>query len=155
MLHATILGHFQSALVAFSEQAYEISCPLVIVVSDAGVRGELRDEHGFGSFGSRDSTNTISIRTLLPTHLQSSPFVQQVAFNPVAPTRMRKALQVVLANEEPKRKGAAVTELLDAVVAASSGDIRSAIMALQFACVVDNSATGGKKAGKRKGSKDM
>ncbi|KAH7100697.1 P-loop containing nucleoside triphosphate hydrolase protein [Auriculariales sp. MPI-PUGE-AT-0066] len=152
VLHPIVLSHFQAALLSFVEQPHDQSCPLVIIVSDAGVRGELRDEHGFGGSGAHE-TSTVSIRTLLPMQLQQSQFVAQVAFNPVAPTRMRKALQSVLAQEEPKRKGVGAAELLDAVVTASSGDIRSAIMALQFACIMDTPAKKG--AGKKKGSKDI
>lgn len=68
------------------------------------------------------------------------------SFNPIAPTFLRKALQALLAMhfapEPSKRKGKAArtrmpsSELLDRVVASANGDIRSAVMALQFACVM-------------------
>ena len=60
-------------------------------------------------------------------------------FNPIAPTLMRRALQHILSSQFPA-KGADHShgtppskEVLDFIVESSNGDIRSAIMALQFA----------------------
>lgn len=56
-------------------------------------------------------------------------------FNPIAPTLMKRALQNLLSSHlrlkglKPPSK-----ELLDLIVETSNGDIRSAVMALQFAC---------------------
>lgn len=64
-------------------------------------------------------------------------------FNPIAPTLMTKALQALLAShsrslEAQGRVGRLPgREVIDIIVESSSGDIRSAIMALQFACVID------------------
>lgn len=75
-------------------------------------------------------------------------------FNPIAPTLMTKALQALLAShfgsldaheraaKQPSR------EVIDIIVQSSNGDIRSAIMALQFACIVDLPASSTKSKGK-------
>lgn len=56
-------------------------------------------------------------------------------FNPIAPTLLRKALQGLLNTHFALNKSAQPSkEVLDAVVETANGDIRSAIMALQFAC---------------------
>ena len=52
-------------------------------------------------------------------------------FNPIAPTLMTRALKGMLAKRSQQPSG----EFLDTLVATSNGDIRSAIMALQFASV--------------------
>ncbi|KZV83516.1 hypothetical protein EXIGLDRAFT_683706 [Exidia glandulosa HHB12029] len=138
ILHPVVLQSFHSALLAFIDMPPDDACPLVIIVSDAGVRGEDEDQQS-----SSNSNSAISIRTVLPSQLLNSAYVTQIALNSVAPTRMRKALQQLLTAAAPQRKGVAAAELLDAVVSASGGDIRSAIMGLQFACVV------GTKKGKK------
>ena len=56
-------------------------------------------------------------------------------FNPIAPTLLRKALQSLLTTHFASNKSAQPSkEALDIVVESANGDIRSAIMALQFAC---------------------
>lgn len=62
---------------------------------------------------------------------------------------MRRALQALLATHFPpsSKVPAPSKQVLDVIVESSNGDIRSAIMALQFACVVDLS---GAKRGKSK-----
>ena len=65
------------------------------------------------------------------------------SFNPIAPTLLLKALQALIQThfvgsaQIPPSK-----EVLDIIVESSNGDIRSAVMALQFACVVE---MGGRK----------
>lgn len=75
-------------------------------------------------------------------------------FNPIAPTLMTKALQALLAShygssEAHERVGKKpAREVVDIIVGSSNGDIRSSIMALQFACVVDLPALSAKSKGK-------
>lgn len=138
ILHPVVLQSFHAALLAFVDAPPDDACPLVIIVSDAGMRGEDEDT-------SSSASAAISVRTVLPPQMLASAYVTQVAFNPVAATRMRKALQALLARAAPQRRGVAAAELLDAVVGASGGDVRAAIMGLQFACVA-----GGKKGKKGK-----
>lgn len=59
-------------------------------------------------------------------------------FNPIAPTLMKKGLQILLDNHfQGTNLNRPSKDILDMVVGSSNGDIRSAIMALQFACVVN------------------
>jgi len=69
-------------------------------------------------------------------------------FNPIAPTLMRKALQALLNRHFTAYTSYAkpTKEVLDTVIESSNGDIRSAIMTLQFSCVTSSS-----KASKKKG----
>jgi cell cycle checkpoint protein len=78
-----------------------------------------------------------------------------VSFNPIAPTLLRRALESLVDahfNEKlspPRFKPATFAppskDLLDAIVASSNGDIRGAMMGLQFACIVDSAQGHGKK----------
>lgn len=82
-------------------------------------------------------------------------------FNPIAPTLMRKAINALLgrvfssssvSHQKPSK------EVVDIIVDSANGDIRSAIMALQFACIVDlpGGARGkGKGKGGKKGARGM
>lgn len=62
-----------------------------------------------------------------------------ISFNPIAPTLMRKALQALLSIRFPSPRTAQQLskDILDVIVESSNGDIRNAIMALQFACLVE------------------
>ena len=76
-------------------------------------------------------------------------------FNPIAPTLLRKALQSLLTKHFSSHPaGTALSpskEALDIIVESANGDIRSAIMALQFACVIELSESKKQKNGKGKG----
>jgi cell cycle checkpoint protein len=70
------------------------------------------------------------------------------SFNSIAPTLLLKALQALIQRHfvgstqiPPSR------EVLDIIVESSNGDIRSAVMALQFACVVEMGNQGRKRKG--------
>jgi hypothetical protein len=65
----------------------------------------------------------------------SSVFIQTEflnRFNPIAPTLLRKALLSLLFSIRGESTGIE-KEIVDAVVEGSNGDIRSAVMGLQFA----------------------
>jgi cell cycle checkpoint protein len=60
---------------------------------------------------------------------------------------MRKALQAMINTHFSKSTlGAPSKDVLDIIVESSNGDIRSAIMALQFACIAQASGSKKKKA---------
>ena len=73
--------------------------------------------------------------------------VKLTRFNPIAPTLLRKALQALLNTHfsSPSDSSSSGTttvappskDFLDIIVESANGDIRSAVMALQFACVVE------------------
>ncbi|KAJ7510273.1 Rad17 cell cycle checkpoint protein-domain-containing protein [Mycena galericulata] len=108
--------------------------PVVIIVSDAGMRGEASDERlANGSWG-KDRDGVLD-------DLLHGPYVTQIG----RPSR----LLCLLSFSSTKSGGSApVKEMLDIIIETSNGDIRSAIMALQFSCVVE--MPGGK--GRKKGS---
>lgn len=73
-------------------------------------------------------------------------------FNPVASTLLRKALQLLLKKHfDSQPLGLFPSkEVQDVIVDSANGDIRSAIMALQFACIIE--LPGSKKKGRGKGT---
>ena len=81
-------------------------------------------------------------------------FDRQRSFNPIAATIMRTALKSVLDQHFSSVSAAGnrpTKDVLDLIVESSNGDIRSAIMALQFACTADQAGKIGKKGAKSKG----
>jgi cell cycle checkpoint protein len=85
------------------------------------------------------SADSFTAHRLLGTEILSHPGTAVLEFNPVAPTFMLKALDLVLKKEARKSgrrfaPGPAVLKHLSEV-----GDIRSAISALEFFCIHDGS----------------
>lgn len=137
ILHFPTQARFHTALQSLCCSS-EVGPPLVIIISDSGHRGESVDDAWEGAGSSRWSKKeTIDIRSALGANLSTSPYVTRIAFNPIAPTLMTKALQAMLTNnfasttEKPPTK-----DVVEMIVESSNGDIRSAVMALEFACVV-------------------
>ncbi|KZT02770.1 P-loop containing nucleoside triphosphate hydrolase protein [Laetiporus sulphureus 93-53] len=149
ILHPGTQDAFHTALEAFISHAPpDYVAPLVIIVSDAGLRGEDVDNDA-GPW--RRAKETIDIRLVLPHNLLNSPFTTHVRFNPVAPTLLRPALQRLLDKHFSSVRGFPPSkEVLGLIVSSSNGDIRSAVMALQFACVAGTSAASAVTKGSRK-----
>ncbi|KAG6817375.1 hypothetical protein H0H87_009562 [Tephrocybe sp. NHM501043] len=150
ILHSDTQTQFHSALQALvTLPISNRPVPVVIIVSDAGVRGEAADERISNGGGWRKTKEGIvDIRTVLPRDLLSGPFVTQIGFNPIAPTLLLKGLQALLHSHfSTSSRSPPSKEVLDAIVESANGDIRSAIMALQFACVVELSGKPRKKKG--------
>ncbi|KAF7318952.1 hypothetical protein HMN09_00231000 [Mycena chlorophos] len=140
ILHADTRARFHEAFQALAVSPDPDPVPVVIVVSNAGTRGEAADErllsgHGFG----RERDDALDIYTILPRDLLNGPYVTQISFNPIAPTIMKKALNsLVSAHFASQGSGTAPSkEMLDIIIETSNGDIRSAIMALQFSCIIE------------------
>ncbi|KAF7368901.1 Rad17-domain-containing protein [Mycena venus] len=140
ILHANTQSRFHAALQGLVTSPSLNPVPIVVIVSDAGVRGEASDERlASGSWG-KDRDGVLDIRTVLSKDLLHGPYVTQIGFNPIAPTLMKKALQALVSTHfsSSRAKGSAPSkEILDIIIETSNGDIRSAIMALQFSCVVE------------------
>ncbi|KAJ6460973.1 Rad17 cell cycle checkpoint protein-domain-containing protein [Mycena sanguinolenta] len=149
ILHANTQSRFHAALQALVMSPSMNPVPIVIIVSDAGIRGEASDERlANGSWG-KDRDGVLDIRTVLPKDLLYGPYVTQIAFNPIAPTLMKKALHALISahfSSSKNSKSAPSKEMLDIIIETSNGDIRSAIMALQFSCVVEVPGKGRKKS---------
>ncbi|RDX46443.1 Rad17-domain-containing protein [Lentinus brumalis] len=156
ILHSGTQTSFHAALEAFVAASEASVAPLVLIISDAGLRGESAD--GDGPRWRSRAKETIDVRNVLPPSLLNSPYVTQISFNPIAATYMRPALKSLLDRHfsSSSASGTRPTkEVLDVIVESSNGDIRSAIMALQFACTADKNphkpAKGAKKGTKSKG----
>lgn len=156
ILHSQTQDTFHSTLHAFVQR--ESSTPLVMIISDASTRAEVRDERiaSGGAYGNRD---IVDIRAAVPRELLRGPYADEIkyvddrqrsfetyltllfnSFNPIAPTLMQRALQTLLKTHfalpsTPKSHRQPSKDELNIILDSSNGDIRSAIMALQFACV--------------------
>ncbi|EGO29654.1 hypothetical protein SERLADRAFT_445435 [Serpula lacrymans var. lacrymans S7.9] len=136
ILHLPTQARFRAALQSLVDNPPRDAAPIVIIVSDAGMRGEAQDERAANGFGW--AKEVVDVRTVLGP-----------AFNPVASTLMKKAIQSLITIHFSSSSGHSVQslprEVLDIIVESSNGDIRSAIMALQFACTSASKAGKGKK----------
>ncbi|KAI0047880.1 P-loop containing nucleoside triphosphate hydrolase protein [Auriscalpium vulgare] len=131
ILHPPTRERFHAAVRAHT------GAPIVIVVSDAGVRGEGSMEDiglayggssGSGSWARRDQV--VDARSVVPDGMLGGT-VTEISFNPIAPTLMTPALTRLLAKAGAKM----APGVLQAIVDGASGDVRSAVMALEFAWV--------------------
>ncbi|KAG6918805.1 hypothetical protein DXG01_011557 [Tephrocybe rancida] len=154
LLHASTQSQFHAALEALvTLPVTNPPVPVIIVVSDAGVRGEVADERmtNGGGWG-KAKEGIVDIRTVLPRNLLGGSYVTEIGFNPIAPTLLMKGLQALLQTHfSTSSRSPPSREVLDAIVESANGDIRSAIMALQFACIVELSGETRKKKGGEKG----
>lgn len=109
------------------------------------------------------STNTaaadsFTAHRLLGPEILTHPGVSVIEFNPIAPTFMTKALEVVI-NKEARKSGRKRTVGPQVIQRLSElGDIRSAISSLEFLCLRgdEDGDWGGKITfAKKKGSKDV
>ncbi|KAF9043051.1 Rad17 cell cycle checkpoint protein-domain-containing protein [Panaeolus papilionaceus] len=154
ILHQKTQASFHEALLSLVNKApSNPPVPVVIIISDSGVRGEASDDRISEGRGWNRDKQVIDVRTVLPRELLSGPYVREIEFNPIAPTLMRKALQTMLNNHFSSTFSTNITApskgILDIIIESSNGDIRSAINALQFACIANKS---GKKMKKEKTS---
>ncbi|OBZ77252.1 Cell cycle checkpoint protein RAD17 [Grifola frondosa] len=136
ILHASTQAAFHAALEAFVASPDPGVAPLVIIVSDAGLRGENTDDDVDAWRGRKKEA--VDVRNVLPPSLLNSPYVTQIGFNAIAATYLRPALKNMLDNHFLSSSGTRPSkDVMDIVVDSSNGDIRSAVMALQFACIRD------------------
>ncbi|KAI6019829.1 Rad17 cell cycle checkpoint protein-domain-containing protein [Pisolithus orientalis] len=142
LLHASTQARFKAVLesLCVTSSPSTPGPPIVIIISDAGLRAEHPDDESWdgGSGGRRwGRPDILDIRSVLGPELLASPYVTRIGFNPIAPTLMTKALQALLAKHfgPQASTGKPPKEVLDVIVETSNGDIRSALMALQFACI--------------------
>ncbi|CDO73910.1 hypothetical protein BN946_scf185016.g67 [Trametes cinnabarina] len=158
ILHPPTQVEFHAALEAFVASPEGGVAPLVIIISDAGLRGEGAEDEGGSRWKSRGK-EVVDVRNVLPASLLRSPYVTQISFNPIASTYMRSALKTLLDRHVATSSSSTATrptkDVLDVIVDSSNGDIRSAIMALQFACIAGTNSTQkaikGAKRGKAQG----
>lgn len=81
--------------------------------------------------------------------MHSKTFLFAFRFNPIAATLLKTGLNRLLGLQFDRLDTARPSkDVVDIIVQSSNGDIRSAIMALQFACVIDLPTGQGKKSKK-------
>ncbi|KAG8989069.1 Cell cycle checkpoint protein rad17, partial [Tulasnella sp. 427] len=157
--HLPTRESFHAALIAFANAPDPPACPIVFVISNAGSRGEAKDERGWGK---REVEDGVDVRSVVPRELLGGPYFIEIQFNPVAITLLRKAVNALLDKVFAAGSASGMSavqrppkNVVESVVSSANGDIRSAVMALQFASVVDLEGVGGGKGrgGKRKGGK--
>ncbi|KAI0292520.1 Rad17 cell cycle checkpoint protein-domain-containing protein [Russula brevipes] len=165
ILHPAVRSRFHDAVRAHVERAWDVA-PLVLVVSDAGVCAEGYSNGNGGGGSSRARDLVIDARTVVPpgcrprrrsTFRKSGPFVfhhfalfsfmggdRQMArrFNPIAPTLLTLAVKRVMTLANVRLLPSA----LDSIVEGAGGDVRSAIMTLEFSCARPTSSR--KQSGK-------
>ena len=85
---------------------------------------------------SESSSKDDKIRLLFPPEFIQELGMNQISFNPIAPTNMVKALQNIIQKESQQNSKILVPDknTLNTLATNSQGDIRSAINSLQFAC---------------------
>jgi cell cycle checkpoint protein len=98
--------------------------PLVFIVSEMGVDGE------------SSLYNEMDVRCLIPGDIL--PYCATIAFNPIAPTIMKKALKRICEFEFRKASERPSMTILDQFCMESQGDIRYALSSLQFYCLSKN-----------------
>ncbi|KAI0689660.1 Rad17 cell cycle checkpoint protein-domain-containing protein [Cytidiella melzeri] len=162
ILHPPTQAAFQSSLQSLVVGG-STSSPVVIIISDAGVRGESSvDGISAPQTWKGKAREVIDVRTVLPPSLLNSPYVTQISFNPIAPTLMKRALQRLLTahfssfGRKVEKGKQPSKEAVDLIIESSNGDIRSAIMALQFACTTspgDRSSASASKGRSKKSEK--
>ncbi|KAF8320279.1 Rad17-domain-containing protein [Clavulina sp. PMI_390] len=139
---------FHDALGNFVDSVETSMCPLVIIISEAGLRAEsnMLDGRGWSSW----KQDIIDVRSALPERLQSSPLVHKIAFNPIAPTLLKRGITAVLTKHYGASSSPFSKEFIDHIVESANGDIRSAITSLQFA---DRGDLGPSISSRKKGDK--
>lgn len=158
VLHPGTADAFHSALKDYI--ASPSSVPIVLVISDAGTRGEDPDNDAAGGRGlGQWRKQVIDVRSVIPHTILNSPYFREIQYdsysnhclvnflmrlayryNPIAPTIMLKALTTLLTKDSLAsrfKSNKPTKDTLEIIVESSRGDIRSAIMALQFACITN------------------
>ncbi|CAE6394476.1 unnamed protein product [Rhizoctonia solani] len=159
--HPRVRSAFHAALVRFAEATPPSSTtisslsypPLVLVISDAGLRAD-----DTSPYSSSSKDDVLDIRTVLPSALLGSHYVTQIKFNPVAATFMRKTLISVISSHLSlptssnikSKSNSLPKETIDALIEAASGDIRSAITGVQFAFIAASKAIPEEGDGRKK-----
>lgn len=80
--HESTKEAFHSSLEDFVQTSVTFSCPLVLIVSDDGIRGETDSD----AQRTRGKSDSVSIRTVLSKSLQESPYVTTIPSVPLRST---------------------------------------------------------------------
>ncbi|CAG8692718.1 13936_t:CDS:2, partial [Acaulospora colombiana] len=120
--HDGTLHSFQRVVIDHLERS---EIPIILIISDVGLRGEHKDEEGWR----RSSSSTIDAYNILPKSTLQGPLV----------TTIRKGLNWVLDRHFGEKSEYKPSKaMLDSIVESANGDIRIALMGLQFCCAGDD-----------------
>lgn len=94
ILHPKTQTHFHDCLKAFVDSPVsEPAVPVVIIISDTGLRGEARDERMASGFGfGKDKDQVVDVRTVLSRDLLQGPCVTQVMYVSFIPSTISTRL---------------------------------------------------------------
>ncbi|ORY88337.1 Rad17 cell cycle checkpoint protein-domain-containing protein [Leucosporidium creatinivorum] len=116
-----------------------VTCPLVVIVSEAlarpGVGLDAESTSGEGRRG-----ESVDARSVCGIDVLQAPGCREISFNPIAVTIMKKALTKILDRVYASKSSGGLLPTsarpavgtLEIIIAHSNGDIRSALMSLQF-----------------------
>ncbi|TIB75843.1 checkpoint protein Rad24 [Wallemia mellicola] len=123
--------------------------PIVIIVSDSGVRGTGGNADEMVQTTNRD---VVDARMVVPRDILDGPFCTTIHFNPIARTFLKKHLNALLDRHRDDNPYGSFKrphdEAIDVIIDTASGDIRSAINTLQLAsqmALPGSLSTGGHK----------
>ncbi|KIO18471.1 hypothetical protein M407DRAFT_225559 [Tulasnella calospora MUT 4182] len=144
IIHHSTRESFHATLNSFANSAETTACPIVFIVSNTGSRGEAKDERAASGGGrmNKEMDDGVDVRSVIPKELLHGPYVIEIQFNPVAITLLRKAVNALLDKAFSSSSGLSPLQrppkdIVESIIGSANGDIRSAVMALQFACLVD------------------
>ncbi|SCV69150.1 BQ2448_2170 [Microbotryum intermedium] len=138
-----------------------VTCPIVIIISEAlsrpGVDSIQNNAGGGLMFDSRNN-DSYDARSVLGNEVLLQPGVREIKFNAIAPTVMKKPLLHILdqvyENGPKARLGNKPSiATVEQVIACSNGDLRSALMSLQFLASCDDAKWGSEDSKVKKGRK--
>ena len=139
--NSTSLPSFRSSIMQYLQA--QPTTPLILIISESVLSS------------TTSSSGSFTAHRLLGPDILSSPFTTLIEYNPIAPTFLTKALDLVIqkeARDSGRRRipGTALLRKLGEV-----GDVRSAIGSLEFLCVRDDASSdwGGRVAAIGKGRK--
>ena len=139
--NSTVLNSFRSSITQYL-QAQPIT-PLILIISETLLSSTI------------SASDSFTAHRLLGPDILSSPFTTLIEYNPIAPTFLTKALDLIIQKEardsgRQRTPGAALLRKLGEV-----GDVRSAISSLEFLCVRGDASSdwGGRVASTGKGRK--
>ncbi|WWC60908.1 uncharacterized protein I303_103484 [Kwoniella dejecticola CBS 10117] len=143
--HVATREAFHASLLTFCQNFNSLSCPMVIVHSDAGSGGRAEESWMDRERGGREGSLEV-----LGREVRDGPWCQEIDFLPLAPTFLNKALLRVLQTAIPRALDRPSHATIQLIAHSCNGDLRSAINSLQLLC-------GGRKENKskkRKGRQD-
>ncbi|GAA5979469.1 hypothetical protein JCM5350_003916 [Sporobolomyces pararoseus] len=146
---------FRSSLLQYLTSP-RVNCPLVLIVSEALTRPgidslENSGGGGGGGFINRGDENVDS-RSVCGLQILQHPACREISFNPIAQTIMKKALNRILDQIYSSSTSTSTSTstlsprpsagTLDLIIQNSNGDIRSALMSLQFLSTLKDASSG-------------